>query len=351
MANPVTQITKDQHFVPSFYLKQFAAKDLLQVLNVRKKRMGKARPYTSVCYRPFFYGAQTGVQDDISQAYEGLFGTIETYFGGRLPGILSRARTRALDVEDFDAIASYMTMQWMRTDKFRRNIQRMESEMLKHVMAFSVHSPNFDERLREIIESAGRQATDETVEEVRAFFAKGEYELQTNNASHLHFIGRDSHQGFRNLLFAKKWTILSAGGDARFITSDNPVSEWVPFYGLYGASFVQRTHFFPLVPDLLVKIEDPGEMPGIDATPEESVEYVATTDDETLMYDMVIAGHCDAYAYAGRRYELEELIRQALVPGDAFRMYAVKYYLEPRNTTGAQYMERQKRADGEGRSS
>ena len=46
----MTQITKDQHFVPKFYLKQFAREKKIQVFDVRARRIGKPRPYVSVCY-------------------------------------------------------------------------------------------------------------------------------------------------------------------------------------------------------------------------------------------------------------------------------------------------------------
>lgn len=40
------QITTKQHCVPTFYLKQFAdAIGFLQVLDTKKARLGKARPY------------------------------------------------------------------------------------------------------------------------------------------------------------------------------------------------------------------------------------------------------------------------------------------------------------------
>ena len=46
----MTQITGKQHFVPRFYLKRFAKEGQIQVFDVRAKRIGKPRPYGSVCY-------------------------------------------------------------------------------------------------------------------------------------------------------------------------------------------------------------------------------------------------------------------------------------------------------------
>lgn len=60
------QITKKQHFVPKFYLKRFARNGQIQVCDVRAKRILKAYGYKSVCYEKFFYGVETGVQDEVS---------------------------------------------------------------------------------------------------------------------------------------------------------------------------------------------------------------------------------------------------------------------------------------------
>ncbi len=87
----MTQITKDQHFVPRFYLKRFAREGQIQVFDKRAKRIGKPRPYASVCYEKFFYAARTGVQDETSQAFEDLFGQIESVIADALPGVIKRA--------------------------------------------------------------------------------------------------------------------------------------------------------------------------------------------------------------------------------------------------------------------
>ena len=50
------QTTEKQHYVPKFYLKRFTREGQIQVLNVKTKRIGKPRPYGSVCYEKFFYG-------------------------------------------------------------------------------------------------------------------------------------------------------------------------------------------------------------------------------------------------------------------------------------------------------
>ncbi|KPJ69531.1 hypothetical protein AMJ44_03450, partial [candidate division WOR-1 bacterium DG_54_3] len=49
------QVTKQQHYVPIFYLKRFSDNDnFIQTLDLANKRMGR-NPYSGVCYEDFFY--------------------------------------------------------------------------------------------------------------------------------------------------------------------------------------------------------------------------------------------------------------------------------------------------------
>jgi hypothetical protein len=66
----MSQLTKDQHFVPEFYLRRFSLNGMIVALDLPAGRILKPRPYQSVCYATFFHAQQTGVQDDLSQLVE-----------------------------------------------------------------------------------------------------------------------------------------------------------------------------------------------------------------------------------------------------------------------------------------
>lgn len=130
----MAQVTKDQHFVPEFYLKNFAENGFIQVLHLRLRRIGKARPYQSVCYKRFFYGQKTGVEDELSQKFEDLFGAVETQIAERFPAIIEHARNKALSNGDLDTLAYMMCLQWMRTERFRGWLQESESSIRKGIL-------------------------------------------------------------------------------------------------------------------------------------------------------------------------------------------------------------------------
>ena len=81
--------TKDQHFVPRFYLKNFADKNgSLQVLNIKEKRMAKPRAYQGLGYEYYYYAAKTGVPDAISQHIEEWLTPMEDFIAKELPSVL-----------------------------------------------------------------------------------------------------------------------------------------------------------------------------------------------------------------------------------------------------------------------
>ena len=174
----MTQITKKQHFVPKFYLKRFAKAGQIQVFDVRARRIGKPRPYVSVCYEKFFYAAETGVQDEISQAFEDVF---EKMIAEALPGIIERADAQKLTNGDLDMLAYFMSVQWLRPRFFRERLQKIRSEFIK---SFSCEQPiprdSFKTTSRKLPE-AHEVSKEKLREAVNRLIESGEYDFRETN--------------------------------------------------------------------------------------------------------------------------------------------------------------------------
>jgi len=321
------QVTKDQHFVPQFYLELFADNGTIQVLDLPARRIGKPRPYQSVCYKPFFYGQQTGIQDEVSQHAESLFGALESQIAERLPRIIEHARLEQLSNPDLDTLAYMMALQLMRTERFRDVVQKLESQMLKFVSTTMAHFPGFTEDARRLAKEHGKEMSEEEAKQLQEFLARGEYTLTTDNTSHMRFIaGGDNLVGFHNLFFFKQWNILKATGQFCFVTSDNPVSEWLPSNGLYGNSFLERRHYFSLTPDIMIESVNPTR-DDKSQSPAETVQYRTCTEDDVLVYDMVIAQHAKQFLYGKGKTEFQQLLWQSHKPGKAYEDFHRTYVL------------------------
>ena len=298
------QITKDQHFVPRFYLKLFAKEGQIQVFDVRAEKIGKPRHYGSVCHEKFFYAAETGVQDDISQAFEDVFGQIENEIAASLPGIIERAVALQLTNNDLNMLAYFMSVQWLRTPFFRERLQKIESEIMEwRLTSF----PGFRERLRRDLAAEGIEWSDEKqIEEVKRLIHSGV--LRINNAVSLNVISKEKVNGFCGLLLAKKWRIFLSEGPYHFITSDNPVVEWFPpSEELCPTTFMERVHCLSLTPNIFIKTVRPDSM-----NPEQQLgdrlSYHTANGKEVLMFNKVLANHAHQFVYASQTDEFEQLL-------------------------------------------
>ena len=304
----MTQITKKQHFVPKAYLKQFARNGQVQVLDVRAKRILKARSCTSVCYGKFFYAAETGVRDGISQAFEQVFGQIEDQYTKALPGIIERSLDLQLTNGDLVGLAYFMSVQWLRTDSFRERIQNAQSELLKWVLKQRASLPGFEDYLRSTTEAG--ELSDEQLEEVNRLIQSGEYDFRFDNTKHLDLIDEEKVNGFRNVLLGMRWRIYFSEEPYHFITSDNPVAEWVSStQGIFGPAFWERAHLLALTPGILI-----GAHPSDSVNPEQQpvgrLSYHAANRKGVLIFNKVLANSAHRYAYSHHRDALVELLEE-----------------------------------------
>ena len=310
------QITKKQHFVPRFYLKPFAKEGQIQVFDVQAKRIGNPRPYGSVCYERFFYAAETGVQDEISQAFEDVFGQIENVIAVSRLGIIKRAVTQQLTNDDLAVLAYFMIVQWLRTPSFRERVQEIESEAMKLFLEMQSSRPRFQDRLRREFAAEGIEMSDEKqTEEVKRIIQSGV--LRINNASALNLISEEKVNGFCGLLLAKKWRIILSEGPYRFITSDNPVAEWFPpREELCPATFMERVHCLSLTPSIFIETVLPDSM-NPEQQPIERLSYHTANGKGVLIFNKVLANHAHQFAYAPRTDEFEQLLTAIEEAGQA----------------------------------
>ena len=302
------QITKNQHKVPSFYLQGFAdGANNVKSLDLSTGRILKPRHYRSVGYERFFYAVKTGVPDEISQAFEQWFGSLENQIAERMPDIISNAYAGTLRNSQFDTLAYLIALQWMRTDAFRNMVNRLGESMYKGVLQVSSGFPSFSDHIREIAAEEGRDVTDEEIAQHRTFFQQGNYRLEFDNSMHLKFIGPTQLEGFHNMLLAQQWTVVRVKRDHRFITSDNPVAVALPkAQGMFGRSFMERTHCLPLTPELLIETSEPNPWPEPDQiNPEKMASYRTVVDDsEVLAYNVLNVRRAHRFVYARARRDL-----------------------------------------------
>lgn len=296
------QITEDQHFVPRFYMERFAnSKLFLSVLDIKQAKIVKPRPYSGVCYKKFYYGQKTGVQDEVSQQIENWFTGIENDIARSLPTIYDKIISyKQITDEERYLISTLSAMLWLRGDYMRLQVNKSSEDMMKWMMTMDASRPGYKEHVRKIMKEKGKDITDEEIEKIQKSFIDKDYKLEFDNSSHLNLMTKLKE--FSNMCFGKNWIVYLAKGQKRFITSDTPVAEWFPEIKnfAYGSSFLSRKHYIALSPEMLIEMIYPKSG--------KKLKRKLATDQQVSDFNLMRAELSINYCYSQREDELQELI-------------------------------------------
>jgi len=313
--------TSKQHFVPQFYLKRFAdEKKFLQVLDLKNKRIGSPRPYPSVGYEHYFYAAETGTPDEVSQHIEHWLRAHESVISNDLPKIIEKILNQEhIDDNDRYILSALMCMLWMRSPQMRSQLQKMEENFYKQMMSF--HVP---QRVDSYLKETGREVSPEEREKLIETFENKKYDLKFNNAQHLRFMTEEfgfGDKGFINLFFGHRWKIYIAKGKQRFITTDSPLVEWwFPPKTFYGPTFLDRNKYFSLTPEILIELTYSKEKQKV-----KRETIFEDKDNKVTIFNMLLASHASEYVYSAHRDILENLLHGRENPGKIEKDYYVQY--------------------------
>lgn len=327
MAQPTKgdpQKTVRQHFVPRFYLKNFADEDNnLSALDVRNRRIGRPRAYQSFGYERYFYAIETGVADNVSQEIEIWLGRLETMISDALPGIIDKILAyKQITEEDRYMLAVLMSMLWLRSPAMRAWQAQASADLTKQLVRMSA-----SERIDRFSRSSPTPISDADRVSLLEMMRTGSYDVRTNNVTHLKMmvecLGYNG-AGFANMFFGMDWKMLIAQGGVRFAASDSPVVEWFPPpTGFYGATFLERDKYFALTPQVCLLLVRPRNIGRIAKIKRKTL--FKNDDDTVKTLNMLFASHARVAVYSGMRQTLSDLLDGATHPGKLERAYLEKY--------------------------
>lgn len=226
------QSNKSQHQVPRFYLDKFASSNG-QVWNYEKQTGGvwSASSENTSCEN-YLYSitADDGRRiHDIDDAITRIEDTAAPLFKPLIEG-------DELPRHQRQEFASFLALMYVRTNLFRRLFAEVHGNkrMLRNYLIASDDSV-FESQMEGFQAATGR-ISDEEKQKLRVLMLDpSEHVLQVSQEYTLKAL--ECHDSLVPMFYSMKWTILYAPSGICFITSDNPLLQWVhPKYhnSLYG---------------------------------------------------------------------------------------------------------------------
>jgi len=314
MANETKeQITKDQHYVPQFYLRRFVRSDgKLEILDCERRQISSSRTPKSVCNEEYYYSVRNEL-DEVSQDIEKKLGRIEDKVSESYDKIADKIRnSQQIMNADKSIISSFISLQYLRGPYMRKQIERMNEKVVKEMIKMRMHMMPDNGFFHEYEKDTGQIITEKQRAVIIEMVDKEEYRVTTNNAPHLQMMG--GMEKFHNLLFAKEWMIYISKSSKKFITSDNPVLELFPDWTgkfFYGPDFLQRAHQFAMAPDIMIVATDPRNPPQIGKIKRKTLFDNSNDNAKILELNIQYARHATEFAYANNIQSLQDIIYTA----------------------------------------
>lgn len=253
-ANPANY-TKNQHYVPQFYLKKFAnSAGKLETLDMAHKKIFKPQSPSHVCSWDYFYALETWKEDRISQVFEDMFNYFENNFSLIYDELIQNIyETRKIEEKFLYDLCEFVAVSRLRGKSFRDLMQETTKDIIKQISILNYRAYKANDPHHEMVKKI---SSDKELEDI---VLNWEFDIELNNAEYIKFMADDNCiQWWTNLFYSKKIRIFISNGERNFVTSDCCVVELFPEpCSPYWVSFYERIHYFVLSPNILIEFSNP----------------------------------------------------------------------------------------------
>jgi hypothetical protein len=293
--------TARQHFVPRFYLGNFADRGLVSVCDLDSGKQFKASTRD--------VGVTTGFNDlevaGLTVSTEEWLAQIEGA-AGAIIGRLAREPAEVLGLSDGEenTLSRFVAAQRFRVPAFRESENRLRASMVAAIK----------ERTRGWLYNT--EPRDEAGAIWAAWDAKADWWwLQESGPiqdarTATWMLGEV--QGFANLLRAMPWRAGWVDSRSSLYTSDNPVSAYLPAVRPWwsGGGFADHAFFFPLSTRALLKIGSTGRRARLERRGQRSCEHFSLW--ETALARHVVTADAIRFLYGPGPYVSRECAQSCL---------------------------------------
>jgi len=205
---------------------------------------------SGICKADYFYALESGIQDETSQVFEEEFKKLEDLISADYKAIVSQILSQEKITEyNKNKIAELMAMLWIRVPAARQEMAKIAQQGHEIYAEHFIGTKDYKDMLQNIKQEYSRKLSDTDIEQIDESIKNSRIEV--NNGLHLNHIAR--FQGYANTFYNKNMLIYIAKGSRKFITSDNPVYEWMAeSTAMFARSILLRRQFLSLTPEIMV---------------------------------------------------------------------------------------------------
>lgn len=247
------QKTKNQHFVPQFYLKNFTNTDWrIETAETQNYKILRPQVPKKICSWDYYYCFFEWKKDIMWEMLEDFFWYYEQNFQQIYDELIEKIKlTAPVSDELLYKLSEFISVSWLRGDKMRKQIKDMEKQMLTWTMKTTYNMKKSKGVLEEELDT----------EEMSGFVNSDDFEVtDTSNKGHIDFLTPDNINQFAIMLYSKRIRFYITEWEKKFVTSDNCVIELIPLKHIENPlwnHFMERLHYFVLSPEILVEFSCP----------------------------------------------------------------------------------------------
>lgn len=300
------KFVKNQHYVPQFYLKHFVNQNgEVERLNCNLRKILAPKGPKGICCEDFYYGAETGKEDKLSQDIEKFFSGVENELAPKINAIIPKILDfKPISNTDKYDIAILMSVMWVRGPDMRDRINSMAADMIKQLTAFTFSvKPGLLDEIDAKVD--WKKGDDEVRKKCREAVLSGDFDVRVDNTQHMTFFS--NIEGFANLFYGQDWLVYVLKEGGTFITTDNPVSTHIPdSKGFYGPTFLERTHYFALSPKICIVGRYPNVKNGLKL---HRKTLFSKDKKQTFDLNLKIGRFAHQYVYSNEQNNLNEILK------------------------------------------
>jgi len=288
---------KRQHFIPKFYLDNFAVNNIIWVFD-RKKNEYRDQSIKDTAVIKDYYTLRKGSNKNYD--IEKFLSKVESSSKIVIEKLINRER-----IDDIErvSLSIFIALLFTRTPEYEKQINEFTDKAVKKINKILFGNLENVKALIDIMKNEKKISPNFNAEKLYEFLKKEDYKAEYDRTNMIYMMIHNTTE-LCYFFHKKDWFISKTTNGTEFITSDNPIikiptSEQIKKAQVYGIDTPGVKKIFPLNYCTSLCIGDDGEFLGFGSLDKEHV----------LTINRYIADNSDRFIFGRSKDILEKIVR------------------------------------------